>query len=96
MSWVALTILLQVYAQEVIEPPTLDPTPPEQPVPDKELDGCQKGLKGLINDMLGLEFFLRDKKDHKKHCPQVKWEQPSLDEYKKDLKSHLPEGCKVE
>ena len=46
--------------------------------------------------MLGLEFFLRDKKDYKKHCPQIKWEQPSLDEYKKDLKSYLPEGCKVE
>jgi hypothetical protein len=96
MSWIALTILLQVYAQEAIEPPTPDPTPSEQVEPSETLDDCQKGLKGLINDMLGLEFFLRDKKDYKKHCPQIKWEQPSLDEYKKDLKSYLPEGCKVE
>ena len=41
-----------------------------------------------------LELYLQDKKEHKKHCPEIEWDQPSLDEYKANLKSHLPEDCK--
>ena len=41
-----------------------------------------------------LELFLQDKEDHKEHCPRLKWEQPKLEVYKKELKSQLPEGCK--
>ena len=96
MNWIILSILLQTYAQEASDPPTTPPTPSEEQSPSETLDDCQKGLKGLINDMLGLELFLQDKKDHKKHCPQTKWEQPSLDEYKKDLKSYLPDSCIAE
>ena len=41
-----------------------------------------------------LEFFLKDREDHKEHCPRLKRDQPKLEVYKKELKSHLPEGCK--
>ena len=41
-----------------------------------------------------LELFLQDKEDHKEHCPQIKWKQPKLEVYKKELKSQLPKGCK--
>ena len=40
-----------------------------------------------------IEFFLQDKKDFEEHCPTVKWEQPCLDDYKAEVKSHLPEDC---
>ena len=40
-----------------------------------------------------LELYLQDQKDHEKHCPSKKWDQPALDIYKKTLRSHLPEGC---
>ena len=48
----------------------------------------------LKKDMIALEFFLQDKKDHKKHCPKLKWEQPDIEVYKKKPKSHLPQNCK--
>ena len=48
----------------------------------------------LKKDMRALEFFLQDKKDHKKHCPKLKWKQPSIEVYKKKPKSHLPKNCK--
>ena len=41
-----------------------------------------------------LELYLQDKKDYKNYCPQINWDQPPLDEYRKDLRSHLPKGCK--
>ena len=43
-----------------------------------------------------LEFFLRDKEDFKKHCPYLRWDQPSLETYKEEPKSHLPAECKAE
>jgi hypothetical protein len=88
--------MLQASPHTPLEAPTSNPTPTEVPAPLQEMEDCKEGIKDLRGDMEGLEFFLRDKKDHKKHCPDIKWKQPSLDEYKKDLKSHLPEGCKVE
>ena len=61
---------------------------------DEDVEECQKGVKDLRNDMMGLELFLQDKKDYTEHCPSTAWEQPPLDEYKVDPKSYLPEGCK--
>jgi hypothetical protein len=48
----------------------------------------------LKRDMTALELFLQDQKDHKENCPELKWDQPDIDIYKKELKSQLPEGCK--
>ena len=48
----------------------------------------------LKRDMKALEIFLQDQKDHKEYCPKIKWEQPTIDVYKKELKSQLPEDCK--
>ena len=48
----------------------------------------------LKKDMRALEFFLQDKKDHKKHCPKLKWKQPGIEVYKKKPKSYLPKNCK--
>ena len=50
----------------------------------------------LKRDMVALEIFLQDREDHKEFCPQVEWEQPDIEVYKKELKSQLPEGCKNE
>lgn len=48
----------------------------------------------LKRDMKALEIFLQDKEDKKKHCPKLKWKQPSIEVYKKKLKSQLPANCK--
>ena len=48
----------------------------------------------LKRDMKALELFLQDQEDYKNHCPKIKWAQPDISVYKKNLKSHLPEGCK--
>lgn len=48
----------------------------------------------LKRDMKALELFLQDQEDHKNNCPSLKWEQPEIDVYKKELKSQLPDQCK--
>ncbi len=48
----------------------------------------------LKRDMIALELFLKDKEDKKENCPKLKWEQPDISVYKKELKSQLPEECK--
>ncbi len=48
----------------------------------------------LKRDMIALELYLQDQKDHKEYCPGTIWKQPHMDVYKKKLKSQLPEGCK--
>ena len=48
----------------------------------------------LKRDMIALELFLKDKEDKKEYCPKLKWEQPDISVYKKELKSQLPEECK--
>ena len=63
---------------------------------DDDIDECEKGVKDLKNSVIGLEFFLQDRKDFKIYCPHAKWKQPKLEEYKKDPKSYLPRGCKSE
>ena len=52
----------------------------------------QEPIDDLKRDTKALELFLEDKEAKQKHCP--KWTQPSIDIYKKTLKSQLPEGCK--
>jgi hypothetical protein len=61
----------------------------------EDVDDCKKNVRGLKNMVLGLEFYLQDKLDHKKKCPDIKWEQPPLKEYKKNPKSYLPDACQV-
>ena len=60
---------------------TLLSSPLEEPIDD------------LKRDTKALELYLQDKEDHKEHCPKLKWIQPDIEEYKKTLKSQLPEGC---
>ena len=48
----------------------------------------------LKRDMKALELFLKDEEDHKTYCPTLKWTQPEIEVYKKELKSQLPENCK--
>ncbi len=56
----------------------------------------QEEIKDLKKGILGLEFYIRDKKDHKAYCSHIEWKQPSLNVYKKDPKSYLPANCSVE
>jgi len=48
----------------------------------------------LKRDMKALEIYLQDNADHKEYCPKIKWEQPDIEVYKKELKTQLPENCK--
>ena len=48
----------------------------------------------LKRDMKALELFLQDQEDHSNNCPNLKWDQPDIEVYKKELKSQLPEQCK--
>lgn len=59
-------------------------------------EDCQEKAKDLKNGFEALEFFLRDKEDFKKYCPYLEWDQPSLEVYKEEPKSHLPAECKAE
>ena len=51
-------------------------------------------LSDIERDARALELYIKDKQDHEDHCPELSWNQPSLDTYKETLVSHLPEGCK--
>jgi hypothetical protein len=48
----------------------------------------------LKKNMVALEIFLQDQEDHANHCPKLKWEQPDIEVYKKELVSQLPAECK--
>ncbi|OUU74784.1 MAG: hypothetical protein CBC29_06545 [Methylococcaceae bacterium TMED69] len=48
----------------------------------------------LKRNMKALELYLQDQEDYEEHCPELKWDQPDIDVYKKELTSQLPEGCK--
>ena len=52
------------------------------------------GLSEIERDTRALESYLQDRKDHEEHCPQLEWEQPSIEVYKEKLISQLPEECK--
>ena len=96
MSWTLAVLLTVMLAGDAEKAPVSDSEPIEEPEPSDEVEECQKGIKGLRKDVLGLEFFLQDKKNYKSNCPETIWEQPKLDEYKKDPKSYLPKECKAE
>ena len=49
----------------------------------------------LMRDMMAMELFLMDKKNHKLYCEKIKWEQPSIKIYKKELVSQLPTECQA-
>lgn len=51
-------------------------------------------LSDIERNALALELYLLDKKDHKEYCPTLQWEQPSIEVYKEQLFSQLPEECK--
>jgi len=75
---------------------TAGSSPQEDTQEDSASDKCKDKAEALKNDMMGLEFFLQDKKDYKTYCPYNKWKQPALVTYKKEPKSYLPKGCKAE
>jgi len=52
-------------------------------------------IQPLKRKIMGLEFYLQDKKDYKEFCPHIEWIQPKLKVYKKNPKSYLPQGCKA-
>lgn len=47
----------------------------------------------IMIDMLSIELFLTDKKNFELYCQGIKWEQPSIKIYKKELVSQLPANC---
>lgn len=51
-------------------------------------------ISDIERDARAIELYLIDKKAHKEDCPKIKWAQPKVEVYKKDLRSHLPAGCK--
>jgi len=57
-------------------------------------DAAAQDCDELKRDMMALELFLQDKKDHKEECPSIEWVQPPIAVYKEKLESQLPEGCK--
>ena len=88
MLWFVVPCIIMSHAHE---PPT-----PEQDDTADEVEECQENVTELKNRMLGLQFFLQDKKDYQEHCPKQEWDQPTLEEYRKDPKSNLPEDFKPE
>jgi len=67
---------------------------PSQSDPTDQAEDCKEDLEDLKGDMVGLELYLKDKKRYKKWCPNTKWTQPKLEQYKKEPKSYLPKSCK--
>ena len=49
----------------------------------------------IMIDMLSIELYLTDKKNYKLYCQEIKWEQPSIKIYKKELVSQLPIKCQI-
>ena len=80
---------------EIVEVPEFPPMEVSQPHDgaDESVKKCEEDVKGLRNGMLGLEFYLKDKKYHERVCPNLDWKQPSLETYKEHPKSYLPEEC---
>ena len=81
---------------EPVSDPPSDPQEQNDSGYTEDVEGCQENVEDLKNSMLGLEFYLRDKKEYKELCPYLEWKQPALETYKKEPKSHLPKACKAE
>ena len=60
-----------------------------------EAEPYQEEVRDLRNDILGLEFYMCDKKNYETYCSHIEWEQPSLEVYKRDPRSYLPDDCIV-
>jgi len=93
------TLLLSMILSSAPEVPEPIEARSEETVsePDNDSGGevkkCEEGVKGLKNGVLGLEFYLKDKKYHERVCPNLRWKQPSLEVYKERPKSYLPKEC---
>ena len=96
MTFPLALILIVLQANAPGNAPLIDPKPEDEPTPSEQVEECEEGVKGLMEGVKGLEFYLRDKKHKSVYCPFIEWEQPTLDEYKKNPKSYLPESCKIE
>lgn len=57
-------------------------------------EDTKEKIRPLKRKLMGIEFYLQDRKDHEEFCPEIEWKQPKLKVYKKDPRSYLPEGCK--
>ena len=58
-----------------------------------KIETMDEKTEDLKNNMMALEIFLKDQEDYEKFCPKKKWMQPEMIEYKKKLRSMLPEDC---
>jgi len=96
MNWMLIPFVLAIDTGYQPLPINETPTEEKQERSKNDVEECEKGVKDLKNSVLGLEFFLKDKKEHKMFCPYIKWRQPSLEEYKNKPKSYLPKECKAE
>jgi|TARA_R100000455_G_C6202328_1_gene72650 hypothetical protein len=96
MTFPLSLILILLQANAPGNAPVIDPAPEDESTPSEQVEECREGVKGLVEGVKGLEFYLRDKKQKSIHCPSIEWEQPALDEYKKNPKSYLPNSCKIE
>lgn len=95
MSWAALWLFLTTPSVAPAEPSPSEPvTPPSEDASEK-IEEFQKGVKGLTDDVSGLEHFLFDRNIAQRHCPDIKWDQPSLKKYQEEPKSHLPAECRT-
>ena len=45
------------------------------------------------NNELVKFMWINDEEDYEKYCSDLPWEQPDIEAYKKDLRSHLPQTC---
>ena len=60
---------------------------------DNNVKEAYENVHTLRDSMVGLEFYMKDSFLKEERCPEIEWEQPDIEVYKKDPKSHLPEEC---
>jgi len=96
MNLALIAFVFTLVANAPLDNPMVEPKGKDEATPSEEVEECEKGVKGLLEGLKGLEFYLRDKKLKKEYCPSLTWEQPGLEIYKNKPQSHLPESCKVE
>lgn len=63
------------------------------PTKEAALDSVEDKTEDMTISMAALELFLMDQKHYKEFCSSISWDQPRMDVYKSDLRSHLPEAC---
>ena len=96
MRWLIIPLVLATDTGYTPVPVEETPTEQKEDSSKDDVEECEKGVRDLKNSVLGLEFYLKDKKEYKMFCPYIKWRQPVLEEYKKRPKSYLPKDCKAE